>query len=633
MQLSRIIIIIPQIREVYADIDHYADKMAESEQLSFESQETSFESSMSQSRVLTELSPVSANEVADISPSTPVKGWVNEHFALRIVNGKALRICLAKNCMKQYAPASSTNVFKNHWKKEHSTKVSLKKTNFIFHDQLHINRLVKAVIALHWDYADIEKVEFRKLCESFCPTKRVITRKTLSSIITRKREELTEMVTEKLQNAPSVALTFDLWSARKGGRGFGCITAHYINSDGQLVNFILAFERMIFPHDAEAIYEFLARVIKDHKLEKKVLAITTDNASNNIKAMQMLKEKVELSPFTVESLSFIHYKCVAHIIDLGIRAAINDLQRTLKPVRDFVLSIRSSSNRRETFNGIQQELIEDGLLQTNAPLELVEDVEHRWGSTYLMLKRAFVLRHAVDQMMDQTATMRSLDPIDWSIIEELLTFLRKFHSATTKLCIGTDVSVSVVSRKVPGLIDHCVKFEENCNSAISQAAKSLRDKLTKYELEMYHPVVNMAYVLDPRFKTRKMSVELAEAVQAQLTSLIEQIPAPIRNNRTEDSSSDESEPELSSSELDMYLNSRPLKNTVAVDWWRANAEQYPRLYEIARKILPVQATSVASERVFSVAGEVECKSRNKLSDESVEAIVLFKSWMQFLNIE
>lgn len=608
--------------------------MPESDQLSFESQETSFENFMSQPRILAELNPLNASQ-EDVVASlpTPVKGWVNEHFALKNVNGRMFRVCLAENCTKQYAPASSTNVFKNHWKKEHSTVVGLKKTRFLFHDQLHINRLVKAVIALHWDYADVEKVEFRKLCESFCPTKRVISRKTLSSIITRKREELTEMVTQKLQNAPSVALTFDLWSARKGGRGFGCVTAHYMNTDGELVNFILAFERMIFPHDAEAIYEYLAKVIKDHKLEKKVVAITTDNASNNTKAMQILAENVELTPFRLENLSFIHYKCVAHIIDLGVRAAINDLQRTLKPVRDFVLAIKSSSNRREAFNSIQQELIEDNLLQTNTPLELVEDVEHRWGSTYLMIKRAFVLRHAVDQMIDQTAAMRSIGPIDWSVIDDVLTFLRKFHSTTAKLCTGADISISVVSRKVPGLINHCAQFEESQNSAIKQAATSLRDKLTKYELEMYHPVVNMAHVLDPRFKTRKMSTNLAEDVRAQLTKLVEQTPKPDQSNQVEDSSSDESDLEPMNSELDSYLNSRPLKNTIAVNWWRANAEQYPKLYEIARKILPVQATSVASERVFSIAGEVDCRPRNKLSDESVEAIVLFKSWLQFLNIE
>lgn len=131
---------------------------------------------------------------------------------------------------------------------------------------------------------------------------------------------------------------------------------------------------------------------------------------------------------------------------------------------------------------------------------------------------------------------------------------------------------------------------------------------------------------------------MVRLAQHQLQKVLEETPDPTLDVTVStehsvlcDVSDDEEEP---IDELESYLKSRREKFKIDVlVWWRNNASQYPKLSSIARKILPIQATSVASERVFSVAGDVETKSRNRLSDESVENIILFKSWMQFLNIE
>jgi zinc finger BED domain-containing protein 1 (E3 SUMO-protein ligase ZBED1) len=38
-----------------------------------------------------------------------------------------------------------------------------------------------------------------------------------------------------------------------------------------------------------------------------------------------------------------------------------------------------------------------------------------------------------------------------------------------------------------------------------------------------------------------------------------------------------------------------------LEWWRNNEERFPTIAQLARQVLPIQASSAASERVFSVA--------------------------------
>lgn len=565
------------------------------------------------------------------SQSTP-KGWINEHFARIIKESKVIRQCTSPGCKKEYAAATSTTVFKRHWLKCHSESPLPRRTRFTFHDALHINRLIRAIIDLHLDFSIVDKPSFRLLMESMNSNKRLIGRKTVSQIITQSRETLEKEITNVLSRTASVALTFDIWSARKGSRGFGCLTAHFISSNWKLEEVILQFKQLRYPHDAEAIKEFVVSSIESHSLAGKVVSITTDNASNNIAAVRQLGN---VGGLTELNLDLVHYKCVAHIIDLGLRAALKQLNPTVTPVREAVLSIRSSRKRKEKFLQIQAELIESGEQDTESPLELAEDVDHRWNSAYVLIERAVRLQKAIDRMIETTSGMESLDKIDWSPVTTIMQFLKPFYEATKRLCFTTQVTITIVSSITPKLMNHCVNFEENESQPIGEAAKLLREKLGTYELEIYNSIVNLAYLLDPRLKTKNLSDTMAKSVSDHLKKLIDSVPNPREIPPNIDAQfCDESDDEEQIDELSSYLMSRREKSqTDIIDWWGANSYSFPKLAHLARRLLPIQATSVASERVFSISGDVDTKERNRLSDENVENIVLFKSWLKFLNVE
>lgn len=66
------------------------------------------------------------------------------------------------------------------------------------------------------------------------------------------------------------------------------------------------------------------------------------------------------------------------------------------------------------------------------------------------------------------------------------------------------------------------------------------------------------------------------------------------------------------------VDSDPLK------WWKNNEHVYPNLSKLAKCYLPVQATSVPSERVFSTAGDLITAERNALAPENVNKLIFLK---------
>ena len=69
------------------------------------------------------------------------------------------------------------------------------------------------------------------------------------------------------------------------------------------------------------------------------------------------------------------------------------------------------------------------------------------------------------------------------------------------------------------------------------------------------------------------------------------------------------------SESVLGLKGKPL------EWWRNHKHSYPNLSRMAQKYLGVVATSVPSERLFSIAGNVVTSKRSAIEPENVEKLV------------
>ena len=73
------------------------------------------------------------------------------------------------------------------------------------------------------------------------------------------------------------------------------------------------------------------------------------------------------------------------------------------------------------------------------------------------------------------------------------------------------------------------------------------------------------------------------------------------------------------------------ENKNPLEWWKAKQEIFPILSIIAKKYLGISATFVASERLFSDAGNHITAKRNSLDPGLLEKMVFLKCNMQTMD--
>ena len=96
----------------------------------------------------------------------------------------------------------------------------------------------------------------------------------------------------------------------------------------------------------------------------------------------------------------------------------------------------------------------------------------------------------------------------------------------------------------------------------------------------------------------------------------------------------EGSPELSN-ELDLYLMEKTEKIAKGnlgtkfdiLLWWRVNSANYPILSRIARDVLAIPMSTVASESAFNTEGRILDQYRSSLTSDIVEALVLLQNWL------
>lgn len=59
-------------------------------------------------------------------------------------------------------------------------------------------------------------------------------------------------------------------------------------------------------------------------------------------------------------------------------------------------------------------------------------------------------------------------------------------------------------------------------------------------------------------------------------------------------------------------------------WWKVNEHKFPHVSTYAKILLPAQGTSVASERVFSTAGDTVTAQRSRLNPDCVDQLIFLK---------
>lgn len=503
----------------------------------------------------------------------------------------------------------------------------------------------------------------RSLCPSFPIKRRKTTRSRIMDIF--RKEKL--KIFDKLSSLKCrFSCTMDLWTSNQH-KGYLCVTCHIIDNDWKIQKHIINFMHLQGRHTGANLSTAYMGDMAGWNIENKLFALTLDNAASNDVCVDTVISTLKNHDSLLCDGKFFHVRCAAHIINLIARDGVSMIASTIDNIRASVLIVKSSPQQLEIF---MKHATDMGLCTKKG---LSQDVSTRWNSTYLMLVAAMHYKQVFQRLaILNPVKYRKCAPSkdDWHKASVVCSCLKIFYNVT-KLLSGSYYPTAnlffVEFSEINIQLIEWMNAKGKNNSFIAAMAKARKENFDKY-WEMSNVALAVACMLDPRYK-----MKVVEFYYKQMSdnSGVEEIAA-FREVVQELYDSYASlynptigigEPSSEASHLHMNVNIEPQKKKLSaflneisevdqdksdlekycsaslvrwpegeyfdiLSWWKTHGSQYPILTMVARDVLAIPASTVASESAFSAAGRVVDKYRSRLDPEVVEALICTKDWIR-----
>ncbi|XP_050379413.1 zinc finger BED domain-containing protein DAYSLEEPER-like [Argentina anserina] len=344
-------------------------------------------------------------------------------------------------------------------------------------------------------------------------------------------------------------------------------------------------------------------------------------------------------------------KCDSGTVQDGLKK----IHPSVIKIREGIKYIKGSEVRKQRF---LQCVSQVGLGGSRRGLR--QDMPTRWNLTYLMLDGALYYRSALMNLAVSDSSFKWC-PSDeeWDKIEKINKFLGEFYEVTV-LFSGTKYPTSNLFFPKVLVVQHSIQEAiASEDSFLSRMGKEMDLKFKKYWSD-YSLILGIAVVMDPRFKME--FVEWAyeklygrESSQLKVfTDTLSSLFGAYKETSTHQSSSYHIHESLSQiqgkpcilqefdaryksgqnsslkTELNKYLDEVRLDNLVDLDvlaWWKMERHRYPILSQMARDVLTILVSTVASESAFSIGGRVLDEYRSSLLPETVQALLCTRDWI------
>ncbi|KAL4346621.1 hypothetical protein GQ457_17G012820 [Hibiscus cannabinus] len=249
---------------------------------------------------------------------------------------------------------------------------------------------------------------------------------------------------------------------------------------------------------------------------------------------------------------------------------------------------------------------------------------------------------------------------------------KAFYDATLKFSGSSYVTSNYYFHVVFGIRMMITDKLNDPNSTIKLMAANMREKYHKYwgNVKNLNPLLFISMILDPRHKMdyvifvieevydEKKSNELSVLVKQTLNELFDHYS--LLSGISKDESNVSSQSNLSrveSDELDLFAYSKfkykrkraesvfsegktelekYLDDKVEPDvdifdvlvWWKNESKTYPIISLMARDILTIPVSTVASESAFSIGGRILDPFRSSLTPKIIECLICAQNWLR-----
>jgi hypothetical protein len=309
---------------------------------------------------------------------------------------------------------------------------------------------------------------------------------------------------------------------------------------------------------------------------------------------------------------------------------------------------------------------------------LVNDVVTRWGSKYKMMERIQEQFPALTQIFldDRKHRHLTLTWQDKMVIDSTVSALKGFYELTDLLSGEQMVTISSYRPMVSHIQFLCSHGAhnvdaENAGDEGDTLERTIKNDIQEYINDRLQDIntlmfLSIAQILDPRYSSVNPTMTATSPIKWPDCETVKEKIVLMATEDEEDDSNSSVTPERQESgadveavpqkkrckslvstlksgcsasgdslqpasaqttpetrvrkELEFYLQLSAEDDCDVLQWWRRHEEELPSLSKVACRILCSCATSVPSERLFSLSGNIVTKKRNALKPQLVNML-------------
>lgn len=607
----------------------------------------------------------------------PKTSWVWAFFKTNEDNSKT--ICQIEGCGKMLTWCGSPSSMKIHLSGTHNitkaiamkhmegklTNLSQQTNDIKPHHSSKQESLTKNVIGFVVGTVQplsiVEDPDFINMINGFDQRYRIPCTKTLKDRISTIYEAGKDALKDQLKEVQHISLTLDAWSSPAHLPYLG-ITAHWVTSKFEPHEVLLNMSELPYPHGANEIQEHLFDLLYEWKIDLKINAIVTDNASNVKKACNNLGIGERIP-------------CTAHTLQLSIGKGLEVIKALIDKCKHLITFLSTDKKKQQLRESqiylyrqqaMQLQIQNEELDEDKNPicLDVIKANNTRWNSTLYALQRLVTLKSAISMLkvslMNDTNSyirkegerLEELYPTayEWKEIKETVELLNPFENATRFL---SGVKYPTIGFAYPCMCSLQERLESEFDLLETDNVKNCRDAILEdlaRRWEFPQELCLKGSFFDPRFK----NLDFINS-QEKISDIVNQLRAEFENFKQSNISeiSDKSVDDLTTAmgnfwkkknakttmpikdEFQHYLNVVELPALEEYDpfvWWLTNKSQYPVLHNLAMKYLSIPATSVPSERLFSDAKNLITPQRTRLDSFFIDQLMFLKRNREYVDI-
>lgn len=450
---------------------------------------------------------------------------------------------------------------------------------------------------------------------------------TLLKTLERKYYILFTRVSEYIARSAVGRITFscDTWSGLVH-KGYMAIYLHWINAEWEHKTIQIGLEGCPPEFSAYFMSDLLYNVLQNTwGIGSKLLCGVTPTSSEAVVGMGVLREKIKVL-LGIENISpHWNVTCLGHLIHVGVQSALKEIRLEIVKLRSLLSLLKASTESQEHFALRTTDM---GLPHFTDTLPNL-DSPKCWGSTITMILESAKQKDAIHAMCNDASNGMSifgLEDLEWDVLVWVATFLQKCMQLATCQSDQKHISLSTSINVCKAIIHHCEttaasasEFTAITATKVQTVCMKVKGSLESYHTEHSSPYFALAKILDPRFSNESADkAEKKEFLREMLRkNAFDSLSDPHRHDedhsRHDPSSAystfeklldiGEGMPDYSidGDEVDRFFDATLLrdKRSDPFLWWKSNETRFPGLAKLARDVLSIPATAIASGAVFT----------------------------------